>query len=97
MISDKGPRAEAQSLRQCEGAGNKLLMNSHNDNSDTRKAAENPASSPDSAEIPRPTVEEIRVRAYEIYVERGRIDGQELDHWFQAERELTEIIGSSSG
>ena len=39
-----------------------------------------------------PTEEQIRLRAYEIYVERGRADGQDLEDWFQAERELTEII-----
>ena len=37
-----------------------------------------------------PTAEEIQLRAYEIYVSRGRIDGQDLDDWFQAEKELRE-------
>jgi len=32
--------------------------------------------------------EEIRCRAYEIYLERGRQAGGELDDWLQAEREL---------
>lgn len=32
--------------------------------------------------------EEIRVRAYDIYLERGGQPGGELDDWFQAEREL---------
>jgi hypothetical protein len=32
--------------------------------------------------------ERIARRAYEIYVERGRETGRELDHWLQAEREL---------
>jgi hypothetical protein len=32
--------------------------------------------------------EEIRLRAYEIYVERGEQPGSELDDWLQAEREL---------
>jgi hypothetical protein len=32
--------------------------------------------------------EEIRRRAYEIYLERGEQPGRELDDWFQAEREL---------
>ena len=74
-----------------------LVMKSHNDNSDTRKdGKKSPARSLDSAGLPRPTPEEIRLRAYEIYVERGRIDGQELDDWFQAERELTEIIHIST-
>jgi len=36
-----------------------------------------------------PTVEErIRRRAYELYVQRGRLDGYELDDWLQAEAEV---------
>jgi hypothetical protein len=35
-----------------------------------------------------PTVEEIQARAYEVYVERGRIDGFHLEDWLQAEEEL---------
>jgi len=37
-----------------------------------------------------PTLAEIELRAYEIYAERGRIDGFEEVDWLQAERELTE-------
>lgn len=42
------------------------------------------------AEIPRREVtdEEIRKRAYEIYLARGATLGFELDDWLQAEREL---------
>jgi hypothetical protein len=32
--------------------------------------------------------EEIRRRAYEIYLERGKQPGRELEDWLQAEREL---------
>ena len=32
--------------------------------------------------------EEIRCRAYEIYLERGQQAGGELDDWLQAKREL---------
>jgi hypothetical protein len=32
--------------------------------------------------------EEIRVRAYEIYLERGQRPGSELGDWLEAEREL---------
>ena len=32
--------------------------------------------------------EEIRRRAYEIYLERSKQPGRELDDWLQAEREL---------
>jgi len=39
-----------------------------------------------------PTSEEIRQRAFEIYIERDRIHGSDLDDWMQAERELQEKI-----
>jgi hypothetical protein len=32
--------------------------------------------------------EEVRRRAYEIYLERGEQPGHDLDDWLQAEREL---------
>ena len=31
----------------------------------------------------------IRIRAYEIYLQRGEQPGRDLDDWLQAERELT--------
>jgi hypothetical protein len=34
--------------------------------------------------------ERIRVRAYELYEQRGKQDGHALDDWLQAEAELTE-------
>jgi hypothetical protein len=39
-----------------------------------------------------PPVEEIRARAYEIYIERGQRSGEDLENWLQAEKELTEAI-----
>jgi hypothetical protein len=42
-----------------------------------------------SREIGTPAPEEeIRSRAFEIYLERGEQPGCDLDDWFQAEREL---------
>ena len=35
-----------------------------------------------------PTDEEIGLRAYQIYVERGGADGHDVDDWLQAERKL---------
>jgi len=35
-----------------------------------------------------PTCEEIALRAYQIYLERGGAPGQELEDWTRAEREL---------
>jgi hypothetical protein len=33
-------------------------------------------------------LEQIRLRAYEIHIERGGLPGNELEDWLQAEREL---------
>lgn len=38
----------------------------------------------------RPAPEQIAVRAYHIYLERGGAEGNPLDDWLQAERELAE-------
>jgi hypothetical protein len=32
--------------------------------------------------------EQIALRAYEIYIERGRLPGRDLEDWLQAEQEL---------
>ena len=45
----------------------------------------------DAAELPAESPardEEIRRRAYEIYLERGGQAGRDLDDWLQAEHEL---------
>ncbi len=42
----------------------------------------------DTSAIDTPSREEIRLRAYEISLERGGLPGSELDDWLQAEREL---------
>jgi hypothetical protein len=33
----------------------------------------------------------IARRAYELYVDRGRRDGQDWEDWFQAEREIRSV------
>ena len=35
-----------------------------------------------------PSEEEIRMRAYRRYLERGGGDGQDFDDWLEAEKEL---------
>lgn len=37
-----------------------------------------------------PSPEEIRQRAFELFIERGGIHGHDLDDWMQAERELNQ-------
>lgn len=38
-----------------------------------------------------PNDDEIRVRAYEIYLERGSLPGNAIDDWLRAERELQRV------
>jgi Protein of unknown function (DUF2934) len=37
-----------------------------------------------------PSHEDIEVRAYELYLDCGCGDGHELQHWLEAERQLSE-------
>ena len=39
-----------------------------------------------------PTVEQIEARAYELYLQRDRKDGQELEDWLIAEKELKQRL-----
>ena len=41
-----------------------------------------------------PAEEQIRRRAYELYLERGGASGDELDDWLRAEREIRDRSGS---
>jgi hypothetical protein len=45
----------------------------------------------DSSANHAPSQEEIRRRAYEIYLERDGLPGDELDDWLRAERELQKV------
>jgi hypothetical protein len=52
-----------------------------------------PSKAPTSVqrENPVPNVEdEIRRRAYELYEQRGREDGHDLEDWFRAEEEVAQ-------
>jgi hypothetical protein len=41
--------------------------------------------------IKAPTHPEIAARAYQLFVERGRQNGHEMDDWLQAEYELMQL------
>jgi hypothetical protein len=40
-----------------------------------------------------PLVEQIRLRAHEIFLQRGGQDGTELEDWLQAEEEILRLQG----
>jgi hypothetical protein len=44
----------------------------------------------EALQLKEPSVDEIQARAYNVYLERGSIDGHDLEDWLQAERELRE-------
>jgi hypothetical protein len=58
----------------------------------TTTAAEPPATAADAASasvtLAEPSIDDIRRRAYERYLERGGNHGQHFDDWLEAEKEL---------
>ena len=59
----------------------------------TAKASAAPAKAPAAAAPVKankkaPTREEIRVRAYHIFISRGASHGRDFDDWLEAERQL---------
>jgi hypothetical protein len=47
-----------------------------------------PTLAPQSTADSVPLEDEVRQRAYELYLSRGSEPGSELDDWFRAEQEL---------
>jgi len=47
-------------------------------------------------QIKVPTLEEIELRAHEIYLKRGDADGVALEDWLAAEKELSESSGTDA-
>ena len=83
----KGPRSQPKALDPAESPRPKAKR--------ARKtAAPAPISIGDSSTesigrpIIEPTLDDIRRRAYERYLERGGKHGQHFDDWLEAEREL---------
>jgi Protein of unknown function (DUF2934) len=56
-----------------------------------------PATKKSRSEKSEPTHEEIALRAYEIYLERGGVPGDALEDWTRAERELREKNSKPGG
>jgi hypothetical protein len=60
----------------------------------TRKSSSAAAKKPRPVGV-EPTTEEIALRAYQIYLERGGAPGNALEDWTRAERELLEKSSKS--
>jgi Protein of unknown function (DUF2934) len=63
-------------------------MSSKRNESAKPQAASTQADTPEASAGNLASHEDIRRRAYEIYLERGEQPGHDLDNWLQAEREL---------
>ena len=67
----------------------------------TKKATPQTCDQPHDYKMPQrpqpPTLEQIRMRAYEIHLTRGAAPGHELDDWLLAEIELTSEMGLRNG
>jgi hypothetical protein len=51
--------------------------------------AQSPKKPPTSINEPQELEDQIRLRAYELYEERGRQDGHDEEDWLRAKQELT--------
>jgi hypothetical protein len=79
-------------------------FDSYNEESSSRRENEMPKSKSASTPAPKktskraitvapkPSNEEIALRAYQIYLERGSTPGDPMQDWLQAERELTVLV-----
>jgi hypothetical protein len=56
----------------------------------TNKAAAGETLDAQTIGLNEPEREKIERRAYELYLERGEVQGYDQDDWLQAERELQE-------
>ena len=54
------------------------------------RSASSPATKKSRTTKAQPTQEEIALRAYHIFLERGGAPGNETEDWLRAERELLE-------
>jgi hypothetical protein len=60
------------------------------------KSSQVVTSAPIKAELQKPDSggelqDQIRARAFQLYEQRGRDDGHDLDDWLQAEAELSQV------
>jgi DUF2934 family protein len=82
-MAEKRTKADKQE-RQTEQLGKKV--DRHPDQIEKTPSILAPKS--DEPTVLTPIEQQIRQHAYELYDQRGRADGHELDDWLQAEREI---------
>ena len=61
----------------------------------TRESS-SPTLEPTRVATNQPTREEIALRAYQIYLERGGMPGSEVEDWIEAEHQLAGVNGKAT-
>jgi len=77
--------AAAAAIRSATSA---LQTSSAAENRGAQNETPRPSRATDSSVHPSVSEEQIRRRAYELYVQRGGTHGRHMDDWFRAESEL---------
>jgi hypothetical protein len=79
--------AKAKTPRPTEAVSNKQVITMPESTNPAKKLAK---ATPPTAPVPTPIDFEaqVRLRAYEIYQERGCISGFDNENWIQAEKEV---------
>jgi hypothetical protein len=89
---DDGGGAQPENISAALGTADREVQQAPGDAVAARAAFGTPAAS----EGGQPTAEDIRRRAYEMYLERGASHGSDFDDWLKAEQELRESRPRSS-
>ena len=89
-VASPRPRARAAKLNSAPSAPEAIseTLVARGDESAQRERVQQAPGDAIAARSPAPTDDEIRARAYEMYLERGGHDGLDFDDWVRAEREL---------
>jgi hypothetical protein len=64
-------------------------MSAQRTSSNSRRSITQPGSTPE-------LLEQIRIRAYELFEQRGRAEGHEVEDWLQAEDEVLQKTANAS-
>jgi Protein of unknown function (DUF2934) len=82
---DAGTNGAAAGIRTATSA---LQTSSAAENRAAQNETPRPSRATDTSVHPSVSEEQIRRRAYELYVQRGGTHGRHMDDWFRAESEL---------
>ena len=87
-MAKKAPRSTAAKLDNGPENISNALVARENAADQSQRVQQAPGDAVAARSTTEPSDEEIRARAYEMYLERGGDHGLDLDDWVRAEREL---------